>query len=362
MAKTGTSALQGVLAINEELLEKHGFVYPKEDVPVFNREGFETWDKDISLKYINCARLLNIFADLYIKLENKSFNEFLFLGTKKSDEIFDFDISAKSEDWNAFINETDRLLEESNVIYSNETLCLAPKTFIKKLYEHYKDRLKIIVYLRRQDRYLESVWAQMVASNLMNIPFEEFAMMSGYMEGVAEMLDYRKTLDYMASVVGEENLYVRVYKKKNFDGKRFNIVGDFFELLGIEDKPQMPKKQINSHISGNAIEYLRIYNSTINSLNLRSKTMDIRYERLNDYLRHVMKKGGKDLYFKPGMRQGFMNRFEEGNLYVSKKYLGGELLDSEGVSMDSPSTIRKLTEQEIENIKFMTALLMSRDD
>ena len=363
-AKTGSSALQAVLAENEKLLEKHGFVYPKGDAVFFNffnREGIDVWDEDTALKNVNCARPLDVFSDIYSKLENKRYNDFTFLTMKEADEIFRPDVLAGSEGWNEFIKETDRLLEENNVIYSNEVLSHMP-TIIKRLHERYEGRLKIIIYLRRQDRFTESVWAELIVSNLINIPFEDFLMMVSYTEGMAEMSDYGAILDYIASVVGKENLYARAYKKKNPDGKKFNIVDDFFEVLGIEEKPQASKSWINAHISGNAIEYLRVYNATINALNLRNRVTKARHKRLMGYLRNIMKKGGKDLYFKPGMRRAFMRKFEEGNLYVSKNYLGGELLDSEGVSMESAPTIRKLTEQEIETVRFITALIMSGED
>lgn len=367
MAKTGTTALQTVLSGNEKLLKKNGFIYPTEKKTLVDMANLTTFDKEVVLNNINCARLINIFFDVYKKHGDKGRQDVFPLPVRHvvdyvDDELLKSNTDDATEEWNSFLEDTDKLLAKYSVIYSNELVWPLPDFFVKEMYERYGDRLKFIVYLRRQDRYIESIWAQLVSGNLSNLSFDKFVMITEYMEGYPQMLDYRARLEYMASVVGEKNMYVRAYKKTDKDGKRFNIIKDFFEILGIEDEPVSSKKQVNSHISGNAIEYLRIYNTTLNLLQLRDRVTNIKYEKLIEYLGYSMKKGGKDLYFKPGMRTEFMRRFEDGNRYVSDKFLCGEALDPEGVLPDDLPTIRELSESEIETIKFITALLVSEDD
>ena len=362
MPKTGTTTLQTVLSGNEKLLKKNGFIYPTEKKTLMDTANLTTFDKEVVVNNINCARLINIFFDVYKKHGDKGRKDVFSLPMIHVDKLFKSNTDDATEEWNSFLEDTDKLLAKYSVIYSNEFLWPLPDFFVKEMYERYGDRLKFIVYLRRQDRYIESIWAQLVSGNISNLPFDKFVMTTEYMEGVSQMLDYRARLEYMASVVGEKNMYVRAYKKTDKDGKRFNIVKDFFEILGIEDEPVSSKKQVNPHISGNAIEYLRIYNTTLNSLQLRDRVTNIKYEKLIEYLGYSMKKGGKDLYFKPGMRTEFMRRFEDGNRYVSDKFLCGEALDPEGVLPDDLPTIRELSESEIETIKFITALLVSEDD
>lgn len=87
--------------------------------------------------------------------------------------------------------------------------------------------VKIIVYLRRQDRWIESVYNQIIKDPYLRFS-GEFARMPQQ-----DQLDYYSTLDRWAGAFGEQALIVRVYELGQFRGG--DIVSDFLSLLDLGD-------------------------------------------------------------------------------------------------------------------------------
>lgn len=213
--KTGTTALQKFLDINYYLLKKtHGVLYP--------RAG-----QVLSDGYHAHHRLFNI--------NNKSAVDSL---DANIEAIIDEGLGAKC------------------CVLSSEIL--ADSSSFKHDLSVYKsilglaDKVKIILYLRRQDAYLESSYSQKTKLS------ENRDILSHKQE---LCLDYRSMCDRWRDLVGKENLIVRIYEREQL--KEGNIFADFLEIFKIplSDEFSLPEKVINPSLDRDALEFMRLINS-----------------------------------------------------------------------------------------------------
>ncbi|GAM56244.1 capsule polysaccharide modification protein lipA [Vibrio ishigakensis] len=124
------------------------------------------------------------------------------------------------------------------------------------MFKHFDD-VKVIVYLRRQDRQLVSHIQE--GSKAPTLPAYLY-----YSEGIFEennydelfYLDYHKRLSLWANAIGKNNLVIRLFERNSL--KNGDAVCDFFDLLGIS----IPKetRRSNESLSRNSFEIGLILN------------------------------------------------------------------------------------------------------
>ena len=182
--------------------------------------------------------------------------------------------------------------------------------------------LKVVVYLRRQDTYIYSKWAQSIkygrSGKYPSYTFQEFLKSDDYHP---ELLDYAGVLKGIASVIGKENLIVRVYDSNRFYGG--TIFSDFFYAIGEPDisSYKMIDHLSNTSLSGNVLEAKRL----LNQYGFPSEEYDIR-----QLLKNVQAKMQADgtliekTEFSAEDREAFLKNYEEGNRLIAGRYLGRE--------------------------------------
>lgn len=213
------------------------------------------------------------------------------------------------------------IMEEKDTLLSSELLfgCGA------ELYRNLKSwgaNVKVIVYLRRQDYFGESVWNQNVkkSSYMLAKPCFEYILENN------ALLDYYKKLQEIAAVIGKENIIVRTYESN----KAEDIFLNFFNILGIHDISgyTRDKYQANPSLSANYVEIKRILNGIPDN------------EVLMDSIRNTMEEGrtytasedkikSAPLFLSKKERQIILDKYAEGNEKIAKEYLGREKLFSE---------------------------------
>lgn len=228
-AKTGSTALQIFLYENREKLEDYGWCYPslKEEFPFVAGNGCPEKNGDIFLEEIEEKR----------------------------------ELSKSKENWNIVWEGILEKLKEKNVIISAEELSGIDITqkFLIKAKQKYST-IKVIIYLRRQDRAIEAMWNQRVKGQKRdNRSFEEFISSEEY----KKTLFYKKNLDIISEIIGKENIIVRVYEKQRLINKSHKIAEDFLSSIGIEPEWEEWKDCYvqNPRLYGNFIEIKRILNS-----------------------------------------------------------------------------------------------------
>lgn len=221
MMKTGTTAMQKYLFDNADVLERQGWSYPMLDSNAPSAKKF-------------------------FDIRERGGNGHFLYGAKQV-------IDTKSENWNNGWDIILRHLKYKNVIISSELITIEDaEIFLKCALEKYSN-IKVLIYLRRQDRWAESCYNERVKTNHI------FEGIKDYIDA-EEKLHYLPQLDMMSQIVGKENLIVRVYEKQQLVSK--DIVTDFFSVLGIQLADGSRGGQlINPSLRGNYFEIKRLINS-----------------------------------------------------------------------------------------------------
>ena len=200
--KTGTTALQSFLWNNAVKLREYGWDYP---------DILKSWCCKNDRRYIEGEKNGNLL---------------------KVSIIADWEEKKKEELWDIIFER----LKNFNVIISDESIWGHPVIDTKAAIDDYKRRcvnIKIVIYLRRQDKYLESLWNQNVKERLETDDLWDFIHRPENLQSA----DYLGKIKSIEKVVGRDNIIVRVYEASQFKGTRGDITSDFIHVLNqIEGK------------------------------------------------------------------------------------------------------------------------------
>ncbi|MBN1883559.1 MAG: hypothetical protein JW885_15435 [Deltaproteobacteria bacterium] len=269
--KTGSSALQYFLLINREELLKNNIFYPEHEVDENNI----------------CSGNARVF--------------------------FNHDVDGNSKEIQEQVTNVFHALDRGHtVLLSSESLF---HTDPKKIYRLFDiSDSKILVYLRRQDEYLLSLYSQRVKrrpeKNTLNVWLDD--IMS------KDNLAYYRAVDEWAEQFGKNRVIVRPYEKAQFFGG--TIFSDFFNIIGLDlsQEYSIPRSRINRSYSPDAVEYKRVLNILTNR---------------GDFLDRVLQKYSDSLdehntwpysLLSPAKRIQILESFKERNAYLAREYLGRE--------------------------------------
>lgn len=286
--KTGTSALQAFLSMNRELLREKGVYYPVLDGDFVVREKKGAMSGNaVNLRKLACP--LEQFGKAQLEY------------VQKIGELF--------------VRDNTILLSSEAVWWENhaKSICENLKLLLG---EH--TVIKVIVYLRRQDDELESIWNQEVKASCYTKNCQ------AYVKEHIQSYDYYERLSSVADVIGKENMVVRIYDTCRFtDGVR--IFEDFLSVFGIDDISDFKKQQFqtNPSIGKSVVEIKRILNQIPSSMILEEEFRKFSMERM------VFAENGKKITKAPSFlsyeeRKEILDIFEESNRNLGREYFGIE--------------------------------------
>lgn len=285
--KTGTTAIQNFLFNNARILNKYKYSYPEMQKGKFN----------ITNGY--CLR--NCVTEFGLGKVNN-----------------------KCESWKIFWDKTRDELKKNNVIISWEGISTYNIDDFFSAVKNEYDNIKVIVYLRRQDRYIESLYNQLVKYEInLAIKFKNIWDLPEY----RMLFSYKYKLDKISKIIGKENIIVRVYEKEQFKGDKQDAVSDFMYALGIDvnwNEVKTSKKILNPALFGNFIDIKREMNLYIKPFDKISRIVDytiFNYLELNIRNSEINHNQG---LFTPEERIKFLNQFEKENKEIAYEYLGRE--------------------------------------
>jgi hypothetical protein len=277
-AKTGSSAIQSFLNYNRELLAKqYHILYPSfftnnlaENSILHNHANFfhKLHESDAQDKYAD-------FADCLQYSVQHGINRIVF-----SAEMFEFE-------WLPIL--------------------------IKEVSAVYKFDYTIILYLRRQDYYLEAAWKQW-GHNIHNIN-----TIQDYSKRVH--LDFYSTIQLWLQHIPPEKFIIRPYEKSVIGE---NIVMDFMRLLGVDsliDFTDPPDNNLNKNhgLSNDVIEILR---------QCKSPEADIHNNVLLDFVSNALSNRYKKTpmisynLLSPGERIKIIEQYVESNNKIASIFWG----------------------------------------
>jgi len=220
--KTGSTAIQLFLWRNRDELLKNGITYPESGAPSFSRFGQHL----IAWSCFSNADYIPAYDGNTIELNSLQTSKFI----SKID-------NATSNNQTVVISS-----EEFSILNLSEISVLA-----KQLSNF---DVTIVVYLRRQDMYLESAYGTSVQYN------------PGYVKNFSDFcVEQRMNLNYMSMIESWEYYFPGKLVVKSYEDKKIkqDIVSDFMSVLNvnIESLHFEAKVRDNKSISAHATEVVR---------------------------------------------------------------------------------------------------------
>ena len=297
MPKTGTSYIQNFLRANNEVLKQNGYVYPDFGIR-FGKIGINR----------NGHFLVSVIRDENKKRLKKE-------EQRIENECFDKLFALMEEYPNA-------ILSEESIWNSGERI--RGEGFWTNLKSKLADRgieLKVIVYLRRQDLFIQSFWAQHVKETSLSDTMHE------YIDGKRFKrlkLDYYARLNKICKEIGKENMLVRVYEKNQYTGSEKTIISDFFTTVGLEynDSYTELERLPNTSLTGVYLETKRQLNKIEGLVERKDYIQDLikKVVVLNNDVRSI----SSNEFMSGADAVAFLKRYEESNEKVAREYLGRE--------------------------------------
>ncbi len=286
--KTGTTSIQHFMAHNRDVLRSQGVLYP--------RSPGETNHTGIAA-LAQSADHGELWQKLGITTLEERDNYAESLRSSLAEEL-----SAGRFDRVVLSNEhcSSRLPQDDEV----STL----HTFLSGLFS----RIRIVVYLRRQDDLLVSTYSTGIKNGrteMLQLPTER---------ALGARYDYWQLLNRWSSVFGRENIICRKFEKQSFMSG--DLMADFLGAVGCDaDAPWEYPGNVNSSLDARSLEFLRLMNLHV--------TREERPRKLVPMLESLSK--GPLIDLPERKRNKLMTLVRESNANVANEYFGGELIDSD---------------------------------
>lgn len=298
--KTGTSAIQRFLPMNEELLKEQGFCYP-----------------DLGYRFSGIGKNRNAHFLVYRQRCISETEEETQRIRQLEDEYFYKGLDKIKEIMNIY----------PNVILSDENIWngyVKRENFWETLNDALSERginLKVIVYLRRQDLVIESYWIQRV-KEMLQMSFQDYISSGKYKYF---KLDYYKQLKYIAEIIGKENIIVRAYEKQQYEGSGNTLISDFLNILGLKMNPEYVSADIvaNTSLFGGCLEVKRI----LNQMECFQKpNWSVRYLRIiqEELENQTGLSVSECRYFKYEQQMAFLSEYDSCNSAVAREFMNRE--------------------------------------
>ncbi len=186
--------------------------------------------------------------------------------------------------------------------------------FCEAVRSHLADHdIRVIVYLRRQDKALEARYKQYVKI------WREGKLMSFEEHNGGHNVDYLDALSPWAKVFGRENIIVRVYEKHRMPA---GIQADFCKAIGVpfDGGFVLPADTFNPSMSSRAIRVIQKIKDIPMGPRLR-KRVNFVVRRILDG-EHGARIGNDPGLFTPRQRVELMDRFATSNAEIARIYQG----------------------------------------
>lgn len=291
MPKTGTTALQSFLWDNNEVLQKFNICYPHSQyryprVKHYRNGHFliapfvdENGRTDSARPCQEYQEGLNMLADV----------------GKQYDKIILSDEALWRASW-----ERPGYWEELKTEFGKRNL-----------------QLEIIVYLRRQDLWIQGYWAQKIKEG-------STATFSDYFHDLKKktyLFDYYAYMNHLSKILGKEALHIRIYEKAQFQGEEKTLHSDFLSIFGLSlsDGFVMIQEVWNTRLDGSYLALKQILN-TVTDYEISGRIYVDNISLVQS--REPFSARKKYTYFHPQEQKNFLKMYAESNQKLAQEYLG----------------------------------------
>lgn len=230
--KTGSSSIQGYLKKNAKALEHQGILVPSNA----SENGFQF--------SVSADPLMSLW--FYLARENIKTEDDLKKMQTRTRHYLDQDIARVNP-------KTVILSSEDFSFFTDER-----QTRFAKEYFNQFSSFSVVVYLRRQDRYVVSD----ISTGLLNGGQKSFTLRDD--PAALEHLNYKKLIDAWANVFGKEAMKIRIFEPAHMTGG--DLLTDFCSMTGIDTHGLEDPDFANPSVTAVAQSFLRIANQKIPSI------------------------------------------------------------------------------------------------
>ncbi len=282
--KTGTTAMQEFFELNGETLRKFGISYPlmKQKVVADNRNGH-------------------------------------FLSTREYDEDLD------KRNWSIVESELekyDKVLLSDEAIYRTGGYLTEFWRMLKKRTERTGSTLKAIVYVRKQDDFFWSYYIQSIRHRQRILRLRESVLRDWV---YLPYWNYYKYVKRIESVIGRENMIVRVYEKEQW--KSGSVIDDMLEAIGVSPEQakylEYRQNRSNPGLGDLAVAAKRYWNQVF-----FEKRTDLQYRscaNLQNNVNQILSEKGmfkKRTGMTADVRKKILKRYRHCNEKLAREYFG----------------------------------------
>lgn len=277
--KTASTAIQKFCIINKKTLKNIGINYPDQAIKAMNYLAFSILDN--VPEYVH-----KIPADVNELYKSISF----YSGSNLiSSEAF-------------FVCSSSRYLGEE-------------LPFRLKLLLPENCSVKIIIYLRRQDAFISSIYSQYVKLHAHDRFYTD--SIHEFIKEYESYLNYFEILQNWANVFGKENIIVRIFEKQQL--RNGCIFSDFMDAIDLELTNEfiLPEEDINPSIGIDEVEFKRIVNLLTIDKEVKIKLLP---KALTEFSNNFESSKINDL-LSPRKRREIIQRCNEGNKRIARIFL-----------------------------------------
>lgn len=283
--KTGSTALQRFLYTSSELLTKWGWCYP-----CFDNEN---WAHVNGMFFLNCPskKTMQDHSDLR---------------------------------WEGLWNVIEETIQERNIIISNEGFWNNNLEDVIEYAISRRIQVKVLVYLRRQDIFLEALYNEDIKDHFEYRDFNVWLQEKLYDKDIFRA-HYYKYLYSIEQIIGRENLIVRVFEKEQMYQGKQDIINDFMHIIVPQFDDEIEQFRTNERIPYQVSEINRIFNSVVETDKYTVDRFDY-IEMFNDFasLYNHLNKSKHVGYLDKNKRIELIQFFENENKELANRYLNRE--------------------------------------
>lgn len=295
--KTASTFLQNTCVLNRDWLARHGVLYPDLLAPDANH---------ITLFYA-AARYIHDFARDY--------------GLHTAEDVAAFRDRLRQQLMQQIATApsgTHTVLMSSENLTANITGPGGIQDFAAFL-RPYFDEIEIVIYLRRQDDAILSMYGEYMKRGFSKATFDDFATRAMSENSTLPYIFYRRLLTQWASVFGRSAIRVRLFDRAEMPGG--DVLTDFLQTVigpDLDDLDAVRRSpDDNVGLSAPALEFLRRVNAYVpfrkdGALNPARVALDARLSGLPRLPRPQLSAAQSDR---------IMRRFDEGNDWVRQIFL-----------------------------------------
>ena len=371
--KTATTAIQLFLHDNRDQLRTLGYDFPDTRSDFRKDKGYAQINNAESA-YANGNIIMDAQALTAYRQGPEAFEDILRYVFPDIAEYYREVIGGNETDFDALIDYIKEKLEYRHVIISSENLWTFKYDFLERFVQEFGDAVEVVVYLRRQDKYVESMWNEVIKLGVVSDIVEDYLFFMLSEENDNHGIRYKTRLQKICRILGKDHITVRLYEDNAFkrDG---GIHFDFLRSIGIEpDKYEWakPKRGVNERLSGPAVNLKRIFNEYLHQkVDSKGEILDQKPDHIRKFNRifyrlsseYIKTLPDKDFYLPSSYRMRMEKMFAGDNAYIAEEFLGkkpGEPLFEDN-DWTKEQNVKPLTPNEEIMLRMIFELTYSED-